>query len=213
MMMKKVLAIAGVIIALAATNGAADSIALSSFTGGTLATSGSDQLYGWQFSLSSSVDVTALGVFDSGSDGLSISHDVGIFRLSDQALLTSATVPAGTSGFLDSGFRFVSLGSDVSLAAGDYVIAMTMPVQNADTQAIQVSSLTTTSPVTYVDSRFDGGLTLAFPTIKGAFAPGMFGPNFEFTGAAVPEPSTLVMALAPIATALGLMLRRRFSPA
>jgi hypothetical protein len=212
-MRKRILAMACVIGAIAATNGSADTIALSSFTGGDQATSGSDQLYGWQFSLSSSVDVSALGVFDFGNNGLSVSHDVGIFRLSDQSLVVSTTVPSGTPGFLDSGFRFVSLGSDVSLAAGEYVIAMTMPTNNSDFQFIEVSSETTSSPVTYEDSRFDGSMTLAFPTIKGVFAPGLFGPNFEFAGSAVPEPSTLVMAMAPIATGLILMSRRRVSRA
>src|SRR5271155_4667950 len=45
---------------------------------------------GWSFSLSSSVDVTSLGWFDSGSV-LSSSHSVGIFE-TDGTLLTSAVV-------------------------------------------------------------------------------------------------------------------------
>jgi hypothetical protein len=213
MISKRILAMFAVIVALAATNGAASTIALSSFSGGFLATSASDQLYGWQFTLSSSVDVTALGVFDNNGDGLSISHDVGIFQLSDQSLLISTTVPAGTPGFLDSGFRFASLSTDFVLAAGEYVIAMTMPQGNADMQFIQNTSETTSSPVTYVDSRFGASSTLAFPTDQGAFAQGLFGPNFEFTTTAVPEPSNLVISAAPLAVAFGLMLRRRFSAA
>ena len=70
--------------------------ALQSFSGGFLATSGSDQLYGWEFNVLSSVNVTALGVGDNNNPtGLSISHDVGIYRVSDQTLLTLTTVPAG----------------------------------------------------------------------------------------------------------------------
>ena len=172
---------------------------LTSFTGGLNATSGSDQLYGWEFTLSSSVNVTALGVFDFGADGLSISHDVGIFDASTQALLTSATVPAGTAGFLDSGFRYVSLASSVNLGPGEYVIMMTMPKSNTDYQHIEVSSETTSSPVTYVNSQFSNGSTLAYPTDEGAFAPGIFGPNFEFAGTSVPEPSTLAMSIVPVA--------------
>ena len=126
------------------------------------------------------------------ASGLSISHDVGIFDLSSQTLLTAATVPAGTSGFLDSGFIYVSLASPYSLAAGDYVIAMTMLKSNPDLQYIEVTSETTSSPVTYVDSRFGEGSVLAFPIYEGFFAPGLFGPNFQF--ASVPEPSSLVMA-------------------
>jgi hypothetical protein len=209
MSQKWILAFALQMVTFPASDVTADTIALTSFTGGSMATSGSDQLYGWQFTLSSSVDVTALGVFDLNGNGLSISHDVGIFRLSDEALLTSATVPAGTAGFLDSGFRYTSLGSPFVLSAGEYVIAMTMPQGNNDFQFIQVTSENTSSPVTYVDSRFGLSSTLAFPTSKGAFAPGLFGPNFEFT--AVPEPSTLAMAIVPIGVGLGVMLRRRRS--
>src|SRR5262249_36101018 len=69
----------------------ADTIALQAFSGGTNATSGSDQLYGWQFSVLTAIDVTALGVGDTGGDGLVIAHDVGIFRVSDQSLLASLT--------------------------------------------------------------------------------------------------------------------------
>ena len=157
--------------------------------------------------------MTALGVLDHTGNGLAISHDVGIFSLSTQDLLVSTTVPSGTAGTLVSGFRFESLGSPVELAAGSYVIVMTMPEGNLDYQTIFASSETTSSPVTYVNSRFDDGSTLAFPTIEGAFAPGMFGPNFEFASASVPEPSTLFMATAPMAVALVLTVRRRFKAA
>jgi hypothetical protein len=214
MNLKRILALMSVIVALAAPSASADTSALTSFTGGNNATSGSDQIYGWEFTLSSSVNVTALGVYDfAGASGLSISHDVGIYDASTQALLTSATVPAGTAGFLDSGFRYVSLGSPFTLAAGEYVEAMTMPQGNTDYQYIQVSSETTASPVTYVNSAFGNtsGSTLVFPTGIGDFAPGIFGPNFQFAGATVPEPSTLAMAIVPVVLSLGAMLRRRRS--
>jgi len=65
--------------------------------------------------------------------------------------------------------------------------------------------------VTYVDSRFDESSTLASSALKGAFAPGMFGPNFEFAaGPAVPEPTTLAMGVMPIIAAAGTISRRRF---
>lgn len=171
--------------------------ALISFSGGGNATSGSDQLYGWEFDVLAPIDVTSLGVGDTNSDGLVISHDVGIFRLSDQSLLFSATVPSGTSGILDNGFRYVTLGSSQALTPDRYVIAMTMPQQNGDTQSIGNTSVTTAPQIKYITSRFDGGSTLAFPTTAGAFAEGMFGPNFQFTAGSnsVPEPGALALAL------------------
>ena len=49
---------------------------------------------GWQFKVNTAIDVTALGVFDSGQDGLVESHDVGIWD-STGNLLVSATVQSG----------------------------------------------------------------------------------------------------------------------
>jgi PEP-CTERM motif len=47
--------------------------------------------------------------------------------------------------------------------------------------------------VAYVDSAFDDGSSLAFPTQPGLFAIGLFGPNFTFASSAIPEPSTWAM--------------------
>jgi hypothetical protein len=186
--------------------------AFQSATGGFFATSGSDQLYGWEFSVGSSIQVVRLGVGDQNSDGLAIAHDVGIFRVSDGQLLASATVPAGTSGILDNGFRYVDLGTSLLLTPGEYAIAMTMPQGNADLQLILANSVTTASPVTWVTSRFDAGSVLALPTLQGAFNDGMFGPNFQFqAAAAVPEPATLAVFGAVAAGAFGVRRRVRAS--
>ncbi len=141
------------------------------------------------------MDVTALGVGDSGGAALAVSHDVGIFAVSNQTLLLSATVPAGSDATLLDGFRYVNVSPTV-LPAGDYVIVMSMPVDNADAQSAENTSETTSSPVTYVDSAFGEGSSLAVPTLKGAGAIGLFGPNFTFaTTAAIPETSTWAMLL------------------
>ena len=137
----------------------ADTIALTDFSGGFLTTSGDDQLYGWFFDLSAPVDVTALGVGDSRGAALAVSHDVGIFAVSNQTLLVSATVPAGSGETLLDGFRYVSVSPTI-LPAGAYVIVMTMPEGNADSQSNNNTSETTSSPVTYVDSAFDEGSSL-----------------------------------------------------
>jgi PEP-CTERM motif len=178
---------------------------------GTLASSGSDQLYGWIFTVNSPITVTALGVFDLNNDGLSVAHDVGIFRQSDQSLLASETIPAGVSGFLDGGFEFNNLASALNLGPGTYVIAMTMPTHNADDQFIFATAFSNPAEITYVNSAFDNGSSLAFPNPadNGAFAPGMFGPNFEFTDA-TPEPASMLLMAGGIA---GLLVRRKFKRA
>jgi hypothetical protein len=191
--MRKIGLIFAVAAALAGGQAVADTTALTSFSGGLQATSGDDQLYGWFFDLSSAVDVTALGVGDSGAAALTVSHDVGIFAVSNQGLLLSATVPAGGGTYLD-GFLYVSV-SPTLLPAGDYVIVMTMPSGNPDEQSIENTSETTSAPVTYVNSAFDSGSSLAYPTDVGAYAIGMFGPNFTYVSGAIPEPSTWAMML------------------
>jgi hypothetical protein len=185
----------------------ADTVALTN-PSGSLATSASDQLYGWIFNVAAPITVTSLGVYDFNSN-LSISHDVGIYDQNTQALLGSTTVPAGTLGTLISGFRFQSV-TPFGLGAGNYVIVMTMPQLNSDYQLIFVTSFNTASGITWLNSAFDGGSTLAFPNPanNGAFAPGMFGPNFTFTSSSTPEPSTFLLMGSSI---LGLWsTRKRF---
>jgi hypothetical protein len=199
-----VAAAAGVFVAMSAHAGPA----LTSWTGGIQATAGGDQLYGWAFTVNSSVAATALGVFDSGSDGLSIAHDVGLYRTSDESLIASATVGAGTVGTFDAGFRYAELGTGVLLTPGDYLILMTMPALNADTQFILASDPITAPQISYTHSVFDAGSSLRFPdpAYNGSYAAGMFGPNLEIS--AVPEPGTWTLILAGLG-ALAFTTRRR----
>lgn len=187
-------------------------VALQAFSGGGLATSGTDQLYGWQFDVLVPIVVTDLGVLDFDLDGLVISHDVGIFDAASQALLASATIPDGTGAGLVDGFRYVGLASSLSLGVGSYVIVMTMPVGNLDYQSILNTSVTTAPEIRYVISQFGEGSSLAFPALPGAYDVGMFGPNFQFTAAAVsvPEPSTLALAgLAGVGGLVAVARRRK----
>ncbi len=184
---------AGLTVAVAGA-ATASTAALTGFSGGFDATSGSDQLYGWFFNTSAGIDVDALGVGDADGHALFVSHDVGIYDVSSQNLLVSTTVPSGSGGTLLNGFRYEDI-TPFHLAAGSYVIVMTMPQFNNDTQSILDTTVTTASPVSYVISAFDTGSSLAFPGSSGIFEKGMFGPNFTFEGGAVPEPSTWALML------------------
>jgi len=188
--------------------------ALQGWTGGSAYTSGGDQLYGWNFNVLDSITVSSLGVYDFGSDGLAISHDVGIFRVSDAALMGSTTVPAGLGGTLDGGFRYTGVAS-FNLAPGAYVIAMTMPVFNNDLQfaTTDLGSVVTAPEIEYLTSAFDEPtpfiLSFPNPSSNGAFDEGMFGPNFQFDGAAVPDAGSTMGLLAAGLTCLVGLRRRR----
>ena len=86
--------------------------------------------FGWRFKSTTDIDVTALDFFDATSlpagsgTGLSQPHEVGIYRVSDQSLITSDTIPAGIGGALSANFRYVRLPKPVRLTGGTtYLVA------------------------------------------------------------------------------------------
>lgn len=73
-----------------------------------------------------SVNVSALGVFDYGADGLIASHLVGIYSVtngvSTPVANASVTVPSGTAATLINGYRYQSLPTPVILGPGNYYV-------------------------------------------------------------------------------------------
>jgi hypothetical protein len=163
------------------------------------------------FQVNTSIDVTALGLYDSSGTTLQISHDVGIYNQTTQTLVASTTVPAGSCGTLVDGFCFGVLGSPVLLNPGDYVSVLTMPADNGDLQFGLATSITTAGEITYLNSAFDVGANLHFPNPanNGDFAKGFAGPNFLFQ-AAVPEPAGVFLLGAVVAILLAAVPRREW---
>lgn len=191
-----------------------------SFTGGSLFLP-SDATAGWVFSLSASVFVTDLGFWDAPSpgegnfvgDGLFESHLVTIWDTNTMTQLAQATVT--TSGTLVDGFRYTSLTTPMLLAPGDYTIGAYYPADGSDRTAINATTITTASGVTYEGSVFTFGN--AFPQGGFVAANSYFGPNFQFieapptNGTAVPDSgSTLLLMFGSVSALIGL---RRILPA
>ena len=161
----------------------ADTIAFSFIDGGTHI-GAANTTAGYAFTLSSPVNVTELGVWDLGNDGLLESHLVTIWT-STGTQEAQGTVPSATGGTLTNGFRYVSI-APVLLPAGSYTIGTFFP-DTADLVATLNSSITPASGVTYDDSRI--GLGNAFPSGQVIVRENsFFGPNFQFTTAtSVPD--------------------------
>lgn len=73
---------------------------------------------GMDFDVNSTVRVTALGVFDSGADGLSAPLTVYVYDRDTGLAVATLTFPAGTYSELIGGSRFLKLPSSVTLPAG-----------------------------------------------------------------------------------------------
>jgi hypothetical protein len=179
--------------------------ALSFSGGGTWTWSGAT--IGWEFSIASPITVSALGVWEDG-DGMSDSHDVGIWTSPGGSLIVSTTVTSANP--LTNGFRYASITPTV-LPAGSYVVGSYMPT-SADLGAAD-ASYATVSQVNYVQNLYLYGSGFTIPTTHWAtYDGGNFGANF-IIGQQVPTtPEWGIVVLAVLLAGLGFwyLRRRRF---
>ncbi|MCP3959345.1 MAG: DUF4082 domain-containing protein [bacterium] len=94
---------------------AADTIAFAPTVGGLIESN--TMTFGFEFEPTEDIAVTALGHYDHADDGLVAAHQVGIFNL-DGSIVAQTTIPAGTAGQLQDGYRFIALDPAVTLTAG-----------------------------------------------------------------------------------------------
>jgi hypothetical protein len=113
---------------------------------------------GWRFTPTSDIDVTALGFFDATSlpagtgVGLSQSHDLEIYRVSDQVLVASNTIPAGTPGKLNANFQYATLAAPVRLAGGTADLMAGFALSASPAPAEAAKSWTTARGILYANS-------------------------------------------------------------
>jgi len=167
---------------------------------------------GFEFSITTSISITHLGVADWFNDGLSGGSQVGLWT-NTGTLQTTVTLPAGTGADLvetqanpSVTFYLQQLASPLVLAPGSYVIA-NQHIQVNGSQVFGYNGATTWSPeITWVRglAENNGGTTLAFPNDITYNSMSYLGPQFKFD--VVPEPTHA--ALLGVG-ALGLLIRRR----
>lgn len=181
----------------------ARAVTLIESLGGLSSVGGGTESLGYRFTLNTSVTVISLGYFDVGSDGLSTSHQVGLWNAAG-VLLTQATVtPASPS---TGGFLYAALATPITLPAGnDYYLAGQI---SGDSWVYDVGSYTINSAFTYTGSYFasDSPSGLVFPSQSAvADSREYFNVNLQ-TG--VPEPAQSVMILLGLALLALACLRR-----
>jgi hypothetical protein len=203
--------------------------AVLSFTnlGSTNFLDSSNRLLGWQFTVLTSVNVTDIGWFDWGQDGLSLSKQVGIWDTADQSLVVSVTVPSGTGATLSDYFRYVALGSPVGLVAGRTYRIAGYDVGSGGDPHVWDAFLGSYPGVQVAGFAVDSRLSLASGNAIGQNAAGFsyptaligdarlveMGPNLIV--AAIPEPSVVSLLVVGFALLIGTRLavgRRDKSP-
>ena len=195
--MKRIL-LAGWLTLVLASSAQAGMLAVDGFNLGTAPTNFSNRTLGWSFTANETLIVDSLGFWDNGSNGLVAAHQVGIWDGTGSTLLGTVTVQQGTGSAVmgpviaGGSFRFESLATPIVLDQGqNYIIGAY--TNNSDSFATLTSGLTTSSDITFLQSRrspFQSGFIAPLPNDP-ADGTAYFGPNFTFT--AVPEPSTFAL--------------------
>lgn len=186
-----------VVSSLLPADGRADMLIFSNYTGESTATGSSDLTTGSQFTVGpQNLLVLQLGVYDAGGDGLGVAHQVGIWRVSDQVLVVSATVPSGAVPPLIEDWRFTPVTAFTLTANTAYRIGAVNEIADGSpfggTDPSLFAGISSYGSGT-IKSFFSGTNSgLAFPNTASLVNRVMA--NADVTLAPLPEPSSLILA-------------------
>ena len=187
-----------VVAALAGNQASLANVALE-VTGTPVESPSANSNHGWEFVANSPITVSRLGLYDYNNDGFEIDREIGLFRLSDSALLTSGTIHAGTVDTLIDGFRYIDT-PDVTLAAGSsYMVTFFSAASGYNDLffgGFTVPTTMTVDPaITYVQAYW-GWPEATFGIPGHPTTDPRIGPNFLFNEGtpAVPAPGAILLA-------------------
>ena len=168
---------------------------------------GSTWTLGWKFSVTAPTSVEALGVYDSGQDGLAGPAQVGLWLASGGAPLVQTTIAAGTDAALDGYFRFAPVSSTALTPGIEYIVGAHL---DSDATSLFGGNGIVDPRVSVIDARYSTlGPGFAFPaqTVPGPGGAAFLGGNFQLT--AVPLPAAAWLFGSGVIGMLGLA-RRQF---
>lgn len=168
--------------------------------------------FGYSFTVTDMVAVTALGVWDRNANGFADAHPVGLWdgagSLLAQAVVDSAS-PLTMGVLAGHGWRFETI-APVVIGPGTYKIGAYYPT-TADAFLGSwdgtLAQYVMDPLASYGTAYFASGVeALTEPTSLTSLTPGFFGPNAQIE--AVPEPGTVVLMGVGL-VAVGVARRRR----
>ncbi len=183
--------------------------ALVDFTVGQVQTNIGDETYGYSFTVSgSSFSVDGLGVFDSSSDPLALSHAVGLWDSGGHLIASTTVGPSDTPvASTDALGQWLEASiAPVILTPGQYFAGVYYPL---GTEGVLVlATPNSVAGISYDSAQYDFGASLAFPesswgnTLVG---PAIFGTSLS----SVPEPITLSLFGAGLTGAVAMRRRKK----
>jgi len=200
----RVLVFAISLILIAGATSAYAGLAVDFTSPGVDSTNGNWSL-GWKFTVNEPIVVEALGFYDDQKNGLTQTHDVGIFN-SAETLIVSGQVQPGDP--LVSWWRWTTVTPTTLVPGESYQIAAVTGDENYT--YIPTGFVAAPEVNFLLDSWYlpPGGGVLAYPNSTDNLV-GYFGPNFATEVVSVPAPGALLLLIPGVAGVLG--LRRRLS--